>query len=117
MREQSAFPKRGHHPVGVRRQHCGALGKVANASVSVADCGHGVGAPAHRPDAASGAGLGAPRASGFIEPTPQTLPPNSIGLSPSETQELARLRREVAVLKMERDITKKAAAFFAKESR
>jgi len=30
--------------------------------------------------------------------------------------ELARLRRELAVVKMERDILKKAAAYFAKES-
>jgi transposase len=30
--------------------------------------------------------------------------------------ELARLRKEVAKLKMERDILKKAAAYFAKES-
>jgi transposase len=30
--------------------------------------------------------------------------------------ELARLRAEVARLKMERDILKKAAAYFAKES-
>lgn len=42
---------------------------------------------------------------------------SSTGLSPSDKQELARLRKEVAVLKMERDILKKAAAFFAKESR
>jgi len=34
----------------------------------------------------------------------------------SERDELARLRREVRQLKMERDILKKAAAFFAKES-
>ena len=33
-----------------------------------------------------------------------------------EQMELARLRREVAELKMERDILKKAAAYFAKES-
>ena len=32
-------------------------------------------------------------------------------------QELERLRRENRVLQMERDILKKAAAFFAKESR
>jgi transposase len=32
-------------------------------------------------------------------------------------QELRRLRREVAVLRQERDFLKKAAAFFAKESR
>lgn len=30
--------------------------------------------------------------------------------------EIARLRKEVAKLKMERDILKKAAAYFAKES-
>ena len=34
-----------------------------------------------------------------------------------QTAELSRLRREVAQLRMERDILKKAAAFFAKESR
>ena len=34
----------------------------------------------------------------------------------SEKEELARLRREVRILRMEREILKKAAAFFAKES-
>jgi transposase len=34
----------------------------------------------------------------------------------SEHEELLRLRKEVRVLRMERDILKKAAAFFAKES-
>ena len=38
-------------------------------------------------------------------------------LSPSERQELLKLRREVTVLRMEREILKKATAFFAKESR
>jgi transposase len=33
-----------------------------------------------------------------------------------EQQEIVRLRREVAKLKAERDILKKAAAFFAKEA-
>jgi transposase len=33
-----------------------------------------------------------------------------------EQQEIERLRREVAKLKAERDILKKAAAFFAKEA-
>ena len=37
-------------------------------------------------------------------------------LTASETQELQHLRREVKQLKMEREILKKAAAFFAKES-
>jgi len=33
-----------------------------------------------------------------------------------EEQELARVRRELAEVKMERDLLKKAAAYFAKES-
>ena len=35
----------------------------------------------------------------------------------TERDELVRLRREVTTLRMERDFLKKAAAFFAKESR
>ena len=38
------------------------------------------------------------------------------GQMKSEQQEIERLRREVAKLKAERDILKKAAAYFAKES-
>jgi transposase len=38
-------------------------------------------------------------------------------LTKSEREELFRLRRENKQLKMEREILKKAAAFFAKESR
>jgi transposase-like protein len=38
------------------------------------------------------------------------------GLSTSEREELSRLRREVRVLRQEREILKKAAAFFIKES-
>jgi transposase len=39
---------------------------------------------------------------------------DSEALSPTEKAELARLRRENQRLRMERDILKKAAAFFAK---
>jgi transposase-like protein len=38
------------------------------------------------------------------------------GVSPSEREELERLRKEVRTLRMERDFLKKAAAFFAKEN-
>jgi transposase len=39
------------------------------------------------------------------------------GLTTAEREELARLRRENRDLRMEREILKKAAAFFAKESK
>ena len=38
-------------------------------------------------------------------------------LAPDERDELVRLRRELRVVKEERDILKKATAFFAKESK
>jgi transposase len=38
------------------------------------------------------------------------------GLTTEERAELARLRRENRTLRMERDLLKKAAAFFARES-
>ena len=46
-----------------------------------------------------------------------TQEPDSASLSLSEKQELLQLRGDVTVLRMEREILKKAAAFFAKESR
>jgi transposase len=39
----------------------------------------------------------------------------SSGLSENDQEELARLRKEVSRLRMERDILKKATAFFANE--
>ena len=40
-----------------------------------------------------------------------------VGQQSPESAEVTQLRREVARLKMERDILKKAAAFFAQESK
>jgi len=41
----------------------------------------------------------------------------SQALSPNEKEELRRLRREVQQLRMDKEILKKATAFFAKESK
>jgi transposase len=46
---------------------------------------------------------------------PEIFPGN--GKLTSQDEELRRLRRELAVTRQERDFLKKAAAFFAKESR
>ena len=43
-------------------------------------------------------------------------PPSAVPLTDDERGELKRLRREVRELRMERDILKKATAFFAKQS-
>lgn len=42
--------------------------------------------------------------------------PRSVGITSSEREELTALRKKVREPAMERDILKKAAAFFAKES-
>jgi transposase len=51
----------------------------------------------------------------FAEDPAQAFPGH--GQMKPEQAEIARLRREVTKLKAERDILKKAAAYFAKESK
>ena len=50
-----------------------------------------------------------------LREAPQEAFPGN-GKLTAQDAEIARLRKEVAKLKMERDILKKAAAYFAKES-
>lgn len=72
-------------------------------------------------------GLSRAQAARDLGVNPETLRPwvkqadrdegkRSDGLTSTEREELARLRREVATLKEEREILKKAAALFARES-
>ena len=42
--------------------------------------------------------------------------PNGVRMTPDEREELIRLRRELRIVKEERDILKKATAFFARQS-
>jgi transposase len=53
---------------------------------------------------------------GWVERARADRSNGKTGLTTEERAELARLRKEVRVLRMERDILRKAAAFFAKES-
>jgi transposase len=48
---------------------------------------------------------------------PEPIATISEAVSPNEKEELRRLRKEVAQLRMDKEILKKAAAFFAKESK
>ena len=51
----------------------------------------------------------------WVREQPEEPFPGNGKMTPQEA-EIARLRKEVAKLKIERDILKKAAAYFAKES-
>lgn len=53
----------------------------------------------------------------WVERTRADLTHGKTGLTTEEREELRRLRKENRELRMEREILKKAAAFFAKESR
>ena len=53
---------------------------------------------------------------GWVEQARADRSKGKTGLTTEEWAELARLKKEVRELRMERDILKKAAAFFAKES-
>ena len=58
-------------------------------------------------------GVGQPTISRWVRVAQEAAAPGA--LSATEREELRRLREETKTLRMERDILKKAAAFFAKE--
>ena len=60
--------------------------------------------------------LSASALSGWVERTRADRSHGKTGLTTAEREEMARLRKENRELRMERDLLKKAAAFFAKES-
>lgn len=55
--------------------------------------------------------------SGWVERARADRSNGKTGLTTAEREELSRLRKENRELRMEREILKKAAAFFAKESK
>jgi transposase len=54
---------------------------------------------------------------GWVNQARADLTKGKTGLTTQEREELAKLRKENRELRMERDILKKATAFFAKESK
>jgi transposase len=53
----------------------------------------------------------------WVKQAPANRSKGRTGLTTAEREELARLRKENRILQEERDILKKATAFFAKQSR
>jgi transposase len=54
---------------------------------------------------------------GWVERARADRTDGKTGLTTAEREELKQLRKQIRELQMERDILKKAAAFFAKESK
>jgi len=82
----------------------------AGAVALVLDQGKGI------PDVARDLDLTESALRGWVERARADRTKGKTGLTTEERAELSRLRKEVRELRMERDILKKAAAFFAKEN-
>jgi len=68
------------------------------------------------PDVAESLGVSAQSLRNWVKQTQLDRRERDDGLTSDEREELRRLRREVARLKQERDILKRATAFFARET-
>jgi transposase len=68
------------------------------------------------PDVAESLGVSPQSLRNWVKRTQLELHERDDGLRDQEREELRRLRRENARLKQERDILKRAAAFFARET-
>jgi transposase len=68
------------------------------------------------PDVAASLGVSQQSLRNWVKQTQLDLRERDDGLTSDEREELRRLRREVARLKQERDILKRATAFFARET-
>jgi transposase len=68
------------------------------------------------PDVAESLGVSPQSLRNWVKRTQLDLHERDDGLRDQEREELRRLRRENARLKQERDILKRAAAFFARET-
>ena len=71
----------------------------------------------HNPVASAARDLGLTESSlrNWVEQARADRTKGKTGLTTAEREELARLRKDVRELRMERDVLKKAAAFFARD--